>query len=57
MLKRTLLFLIVALSFALAQTQSRLDGVVTDPTGAVIAGATVVVRNVATGGHLFGEVE
>src|SRR2546426_10322170 len=39
----------VAVSCALAQTQSRLDGVVTDPTGAVIAGATVVARNVATG--------
>ena len=32
-----------------AQTQSRLDGSVTDTTGAAIAGASVVARNVATG--------
>src|SRR5437667_7546293 len=49
MLTRTSLFLFLILPYALAQTQSRLDGVVTDPTGALIAGATVVARNVATG--------
>jgi len=49
MLKRTSLFFILIISCALAQTQSRLDGVVTDPTGAMIAGATVIARNIATG--------
>src|SRR5947207_11867166 len=49
MTKRSLSILAIFLSCALAQTQSRLDGVVLDPTGAVIAGATVVARNVATG--------
>src|SRR5439155_6059698 len=49
MLKRLLACVACSLPYALAQTQSRLDGVVTDPTGALIAGATVVARNVATG--------
>src|ERR1700736_2405893 len=49
MLKRSLSILVVCLSFLMAQTQSRLDGVVSNSTGAVIAGATVVARNVATG--------
>src|SRR5260370_9443804 len=49
MFKRFLLCLLLPLSGAVAQTQSRLDGVVTDSTGAMIAGATVIARNVATG--------
>lgn len=36
-------------AFASAQTQSRLTGSVTDDSGAVIAGARVVTRNVLTG--------
>ena len=49
MFKRSVSIFAVSLSFLMAQTQSRLDGVVSDSTGAVIAGATVVARNVATG--------
>src|SRR5439155_27344082 len=49
MLKRLLACVACSLSCALAQTQSRLDGLVTDSTGAAIAGAAVVARNVATG--------
>src|SRR5438270_7979156 len=49
MLKQFSMCLALSLCCALAQTQSRLDGVITDPTGAVIAGAAVVARNIATG--------
>ena len=49
MFKRSVLIFAICISFLSAQTQSRLDGVVSDSTGAVIAGATVVARNVATG--------
>jgi len=49
MLKRLLACVACSLSCALAQTQSRLDGLVTDSTGAAIAGAAVVARNIATG--------
>src|ERR1700694_5809449 len=49
MFKRSVPILAVSVSFLMAQTQSRLDGIVSDSTGAVIAGATVVARNVATG--------
>ncbi|MDX1980767.1 MAG: TonB-dependent receptor [Bryobacteraceae bacterium] len=34
---------------AVAQTQSRLGGLITDDTGAVVVGAKVIARNVATG--------
>src|SRR3954447_1812965 len=46
---KKILLAALCVSCAIAQTQSRLDGIVTDPTGAVIAGAAVVARNVATG--------
>src|SRR5258708_24832873 len=49
MLLRTSLFLILSFFCLVAQTQSHLDGLVTDPTGAAVAGATVVARNAATG--------
>lgn len=45
-----ILFLLVTLgSLTFAQTQSRLTGLVTDDSGAVVAGARVVIRNVLTG--------
>ncbi len=45
-----LLFFLVTLgSLTFAQTQSRLTGLVTDDSGAVVAGARVVTRNVLTG--------
>ncbi len=40
-------FLISALVFA--QTQSRLNGLITDDSGAVVVGARVIARNVSTG--------
>ncbi len=49
MLKWTFFALALSLCCAFAQTQARLDGVVSDSTGAVIAGANVVARNIATG--------
>src|SRR5260370_15394067 len=49
MFKRSVSIFAVSLSCVLSQTQSRLDGVASDSTGAVIAGAKVVARNVATG--------
>src|SRR5258708_23076866 len=49
MLTRSLSILVLSVAYLLSQTQSRLDGIVSDSTGAVIAGATVVARNVATG--------
>jgi hypothetical protein len=42
MFKRSVPILAVSLSFLMAQTQSPLDGVVSDSAGAVIAAATVV---------------
>ncbi|MBL8173142.1 MAG: TonB-dependent receptor [Bryobacterales bacterium] len=42
------LLLIVCLA-ATAQTQSRLNGLITDDSGAVVVGARVVARNAATG--------
>src|SRR5205085_1997987 len=43
-------FLALMASFALAQTStSRITGTVTDPSGAVVGGATVTVKNEATG--------
>ncbi len=45
-----ILFLLVTLgSLTFSQTQSRLTGLVTDDSGAVVAGARVVTRNVVTG--------
>ena len=46
---RCSLLLALGTSALTAQTQSRLTGIVTDNTGAVIVGASVVARNVATG--------
>ncbi|MFQ5724176.1 MAG: carboxypeptidase-like regulatory domain-containing protein, partial [Terriglobia bacterium] len=47
-----LLTVVVVLSLSLAanaQLGSSISGTVTDPTGAVIPGATVTIKNVATG--------
>ena len=44
-----LLFLILPPSAALAQGEASIGGVITDATGAAIAGATVTVTNVETG--------
>jgi hypothetical protein len=44
-----LFFLVTLGSLTFAQTQSRLTGLVTDDSGAVVAGARVVTRNVLTG--------
>ncbi len=44
-----LTFLAALSSLVSAQTQSRLTGSVTDDSGAVVAGATVITRNVRTG--------
>jgi hypothetical protein len=41
MFKRSVSILAVSLSCIMAQTQSRLHGVVSDSTGAVVAGANV----------------
>jgi len=44
-----LLWVLALAAAGWAQTQSRLTGTVTDNTGAVVVGAAVVARNVATG--------
>ena len=41
-------FLVAATRFAFAQSMSSLSGVVTDPTGAVVPGATVRIENLTT---------
>ncbi len=43
------LFAILAVSPSFAQSTAALQGVVTDPSGAVVPGATITIRNTATG--------
>jgi len=47
-----LLVLVISAAPALAQSNSSLQGTVTDPSGAVIPGATIEITNVATGATL-----
>jgi len=47
-----LLVLVISAAPALAQSNSSLQGTVTDPSGAVVPGATIEITNVATGATL-----
>ena len=44
-----LLVVVVSASSAWAQFTSGIEGTVTDPTGAVVSGATVTIKNDETG--------
>jgi hypothetical protein len=50
-----LLFLAVALGFGQASFEAQLRGTVTDPAGAVVPEATVILTNTATGIHATGK--
>jgi hypothetical protein len=49
LLSMLLLVLVVSASSAWAQSTSGIEGTVTDPTGAVVSGATVTIKNEETG--------
>ena len=49
MLSSVLLLVVVGSSSAWAQFTSGIEGTVTDPTGAVVSGATVTIKNEETG--------